>query len=512
MYHSFGSDEEGDHVRILQSGKFFESCGCLHLVCRDDIGSDDFAIYKIMKGSFVWSIRIPGKSLDEGLVPLISHQDVLSLLKYVPSYKEIEVYVEKHTIDVVFGKGKGVVIEEIMEDDEVNEANETGYRGQPLLLNENDVQNRNMDSTSKVDHQPWSSRSLSDSDISDHPPSSSKSMNEKGIKGEKQDPYHEDDEGEENAELFAELDDLLKRLPFLNDELIENVVGVDASVVVVEEQVERIEHVVDEEIKYPRKRKRENKDKSVSANVLSFGMIKLEEKVESSLEGREDDFERLSLFPKNCSSGSPSFKMLIRRVIALSSDVDSKGKRFTFPNSSGSPSFKKRKHVVLDEGLSSPKFVPNISPTDEACKTLFRSLASTKDPGDSDPFLPALSAEVFRLRGEVEALKDKLDLVNQERTSLGRIFFPHAIERLLSSDHLSSALADLQEKAMLDFDPNVEQNYDRAIESFYQVKFPHMDLLVNYAGHSVGKLMTLKPPIISFGNASAAGPSASPFL
>ncbi|GJT57187.1 reverse transcriptase domain-containing protein [Tanacetum coccineum] len=38
-------------------GKFFESCGCLLLVCRDDIGSNDFTIYEIMKGSSVWSIR-----------------------------------------------------------------------------------------------------------------------------------------------------------------------------------------------------------------------------------------------------------------------------------------------------------------------------------------------------------------------------------------------------------------------------------------------------------------------
>nr|GFC53612.1 hypothetical protein [Tanacetum cinerariifolium] len=64
--------------------------------------------------------------------------------------------------------------------------------------------------------------------------------------------------------------------------------------------------------------------------------------------------------------------------------------RVTFPNSVGSPPFKKRKHVVLDEGPSSPKSVPNISSSDEACKTLFRSLASTEDPGDSDPFFPGI--------------------------------------------------------------------------------------------------------------------------
>nr|GEU77372.1 hypothetical protein [Tanacetum cinerariifolium] len=78
---------------------------------------------------------------------------------------------------------------------------------------------------------------------------------------------------------------------------------------------------------------------------------------------------------------------LVPRVIVLSLDVDSKGKRVTFPNSVGSPSFKKRKHVVFDEGPSSLKCVPDIDPSDEACKTLFGSLACTKDPRDSDPFL-----------------------------------------------------------------------------------------------------------------------------
>nr|GEY11816.1 uncharacterized oxidoreductase At4g09670 [Tanacetum cinerariifolium] len=34
-------------------GKFFKSCGCLLLVCRDDIGSREFTIFKIMKGCSV---------------------------------------------------------------------------------------------------------------------------------------------------------------------------------------------------------------------------------------------------------------------------------------------------------------------------------------------------------------------------------------------------------------------------------------------------------------------------
>nr|GEU71228.1 hypothetical protein [Tanacetum cinerariifolium] len=152
----------------------------------------------IKGGSFLFShFKIPRKSLDEGLVPLTYHQDVLSLLEYVPSYKEIKVYVEKHTMEVVFSKGKGVVIGEIVEDDKVNKA------------------------------------------------------------------------------------------------------SVDAPVVVVKEQLEKIEHVVDEEIERPRKKKRENEDKSASANILPFGKIKQEDKVKSSLEGREGNERLWFLFASN---------------------------------------------------------------------------------------------------------------------------------------------------------------------------------------------------------------------
>ncbi|GJR24394.1 hypothetical protein Tco_0972921 [Tanacetum coccineum] len=65
MDNSFGSVEEVDHVRILQCcnglllcvGKFFESCGCLFLVCRDDIGYREFTIYEMTKGCSLWSVR-----------------------------------------------------------------------------------------------------------------------------------------------------------------------------------------------------------------------------------------------------------------------------------------------------------------------------------------------------------------------------------------------------------------------------------------------------------------------
>nr|GEY76162.1 hypothetical protein [Tanacetum cinerariifolium] len=54
--------------------KFFESCGCLLLVCRDDIGSTEFTIYKMMKGSSVWSVRAPNPTKKKtGTRPRAAH-------------------------------------------------------------------------------------------------------------------------------------------------------------------------------------------------------------------------------------------------------------------------------------------------------------------------------------------------------------------------------------------------------------------------------------------------------
>ncbi|GKC63158.1 hypothetical protein Tco_1095756, partial [Tanacetum coccineum] len=93
----------------------------------DLVDSKRFSIYGydamledlgIKDGSILFShFKIPGKSLDEGL----------------------------HMMEVVSGNGKGVFIKDIVEDEELNETT-TEH------------------STSKVDHPPWSSESLSDSD------------------------------------------------------------------------------------------------------------------------------------------------------------------------------------------------------------------------------------------------------------------------------------------------------------------------------------------------------------
>ncbi|GJW28296.1 hypothetical protein Tco_0045171 [Tanacetum coccineum] len=274
----------------------------------------------IKDGSILFSrFRIPRKSLDEGLVPLMSNQDVLSLLQYVPIYKEIEVYVEKNMMEVVLGMGKGVVIEEVVEDDEVKEASETGNSGKQLLsVTENDVQTKTEPSTP-----PWSFESLSDSNISDHPPWSSESMNEKRnkrlseefqfrkiffdidltfgldfshetlemkneVKAEQemeehvhndfhplmyeddllqkedpvnyqQDPYHGEDEAEENAELFDEQDHLLEHVPFLKETIV--IIDGDAPLLAADALVVPPVIVLDEQLERPNKRRKLNPGK-----------------------------------------------------------------------------------------------------------------------------------------------------------------------------------------------------------------------------------------------------------
>ncbi|PWA65083.1 hypothetical protein CTI12_AA258010 [Artemisia annua] len=90
--------------------------------------------------------RLPGESLDDGLLPLKSDEDVKTLVEYVPFFTQLELYIETgvsivecEMMDRMMTKGKGVVKEEIVDDD-VNEAagkgvdGETGNNGKLLLL------------------------------------------------------------------------------------------------------------------------------------------------------------------------------------------------------------------------------------------------------------------------------------------------------------------------------------------------------------------------------------------
>ncbi|PWA41920.1 hypothetical protein CTI12_AA549650 [Artemisia annua] len=64
--------------------------------------------------------RLPGESLDDGLLPLKSDEDVKTLLEYVPFFTQLELYIETG-VSIVESAGKGV-------------DGETGNNGKLLLL------------------------------------------------------------------------------------------------------------------------------------------------------------------------------------------------------------------------------------------------------------------------------------------------------------------------------------------------------------------------------------------
>ncbi|GKC71876.1 hypothetical protein Tco_1117759 [Tanacetum coccineum] len=87
------------HMLHLE-GRFVESCGCLLLVCRDDIGSKEFTIYEMMKG--LSCSRLEGE--DDGFV-------VINLSEKVVKYNLIS-----KTNNEIFDIGSNQ-----MDDDDDNE-------------------------------------------------------------------------------------------------------------------------------------------------------------------------------------------------------------------------------------------------------------------------------------------------------------------------------------------------------------------------------------------------------
>nr|GFA97073.1 hypothetical protein [Tanacetum cinerariifolium] len=182
--------------------------------------------YVFKDGKILFShFKTPEKPLDVILTPLMSDEDVPSLLNM------------------------GKVIEEIMGDD--------------------NAKNKTKTSTSKViplgKGSNESISGFSDSDSTDYPPWSSE-----------KNPFHGGDDEQETEELFVELDQLLKHVAFLNVELKEHMVGVNASFVFVDALVVHVDAIVIafeellervKEIERLRNRKRENKDESASGNV-----------------------------------------------------------------------------------------------------------------------------------------------------------------------------------------------------------------------------------------------------
>nr|GEU56874.1 retrovirus-related Pol polyprotein from transposon TNT 1-94 [Tanacetum cinerariifolium] len=292
------------------------------------------------------------------------------------------------------------------------------------------------------------------------------------------------------------------------------------------------------------------------------------------------------------SQKSIATRVIQRKATTPSTYSASKGKRITTPSYADFSSFKKIKHMVLDEGPSSTKFVSDFTPSsDEVCRALFGSLVSTKEARFfhaaffnllypdvqrnldgltltklanfhevtavrfvmSNNMLNrealALFVEIFKLCGEVvilknqqfksahvvsklkadterfeekevvflatdasmqlkiKALKDILDLVDQERSLKS-----HACGESQALREVADLGSSLELKSMKDYDLIIEKVYDRAVDTFYLVKFSYVDLLVHFSDQCLGKLITLKPPIMHSGNTSGAGPFVNPFL
>ncbi|GJR69032.1 hypothetical protein Tco_0015097 [Tanacetum coccineum] len=72
---------ESLYYKVVQAGrtfgKFFESRGCLLLVCKDDIGSREFTIYEMMQGCSVWSVRYLVNT-DDFINPLLEGWSIRS--------------------------------------------------------------------------------------------------------------------------------------------------------------------------------------------------------------------------------------------------------------------------------------------------------------------------------------------------------------------------------------------------------------------------------------------------
>nr|GEV89421.1 hypothetical protein [Tanacetum cinerariifolium] len=158
---------------------------------------------------------------------------------------EIEVYVEKNMMEVVLGTCKGVVIEEVVEDDEVKKASKTGNT---------DFSHETLDMKNKVKAK-QEMEELVHNDF--HPLMYEDDLFQKEDPvNYKQDPYHGEDEDEENVELFDEQDHLLEHVPFLKETVI--IVDGDSLLLVVDALV--VPPVIDleEQLERPNKRRKLN--------------------------------------------------------------------------------------------------------------------------------------------------------------------------------------------------------------------------------------------------------------
>nr|GEW09658.1 hypothetical protein [Tanacetum cinerariifolium] len=171
--------------------------------------------------------RIPGESLDEGLLPLMFYEDVIIFLEYVPRFREPDVcietgisLVERKMIEGMRSKRKGVLIEEIMKDHDVNNAigkefgsetenNASTSKLEPVFEGSNDNDFGVFDSDNELPP-PCASISLLEGDLETWV--EDEEVEQDNDVEWQHDPYHLVDEPEEITDLFGELDQAMDEL------------------------------------------------------------------------------------------------------------------------------------------------------------------------------------------------------------------------------------------------------------------------------------------------------------
>ena len=125
--------EYTDHVDMIDCDTFSM---CMLVKILVDLGLGD------KEQKLFIHFMVPSLNLDDGLVPLMSDQDVKLFLNFVPRYKEVDVFVETDVLLVekqLFEHtcwrkaSKGIVIKEILQDDVVSAPN-LNTKGKLLML------------------------------------------------------------------------------------------------------------------------------------------------------------------------------------------------------------------------------------------------------------------------------------------------------------------------------------------------------------------------------------------
>ncbi|GJZ07330.1 hypothetical protein Tco_0541123 [Tanacetum coccineum] len=102
---------------------------------------------------------------------------------------------------------------------------------------------------------------------------------------------------------------------------------------------------------------------------------------------------------------------------------------------------------------------------------------------------------------------NKLDLATEDHAFMVIDLFPHA-----TCEEITGMDLGLHPKDVKAYEPNVVEVFEKAIDDFYHVEFPYLDLLAYHSNRSLGLLKSFEPPSLPLWKTSSVGPSSNPFI